>query len=410
MGLWPHSPRPQSSPPGEKQEETMSGAKNGNADAGARPPPPPQQQQQQPGPPVPGAPTVTLIRTATATAINAEKEGHQQQQQQRGARPFDAPASSPSDVGQPPSTPAPAAPLSTAAADALTPPPFKPYARQTRINWAGSAAFVFYLGALAFYLWVRITKTLDLGKYTAVRGGRKTKTGEKGTFDAYFFRYFWQQRLSRLDPTFLAPLSLSSSLSLPPSLAQSKNKHPVRSRCPRDRAPRRHHRPPLRSQPPPPPGGCDSSSDGRRGHRPPVRLPGLPRPSPRPLLQGVARHPQAHRRRRSRRPAASRVRRQDRVPLRRRQGPEEAQVGRRAQRPVGGLRQRQAEARGGDERYVEAFAFAFKAERERGKEERKKGREEREREKKTFFFLSQPFCSQPLCFLFVLFFSYYFFL
>jgi len=48
--------------------------------------------------------------------------------------------------------------------------------------------------------------------------------------------------------------------------------------------------------------------------------------------------------------------------------------------------------------------------RERGKEEREKGREERERKKKTFFFLTQPFCPQPLCFLFVLFLSYSFFL
>ena len=34
-----------------------------------------------------------------------------------------------------------------------------------QINWTGSAAFIFYILALGFYLWVRITKTLDLGAY-----------------------------------------------------------------------------------------------------------------------------------------------------------------------------------------------------------------------------------------------------
>lgn len=169
----------------------MSGAKNGNTDVtGTAANAQQQQQQQQPGPPVPGAPTVTLIRTATATAVNAEKgggDGQQQQQQQRGARPFDAAAS---NVEAPASGQSPAS-TSTAVADALTPPPFKPYQRQTRINWAGSAAFLFYLGALAFYLWVRITKTLDLGKYTAVRRrGKSLKGRERETFDFSFFTIF----------------------------------------------------------------------------------------------------------------------------------------------------------------------------------------------------------------------------
>lgn len=170
----------------------MSGAKNGNTDVtGTAANAQQQQQQQQPGPPVPGAPTVTLIRTATATAVNAEKGGGdgQQQQQQRGARPFDAAAS---NVEAPASGQSPASTsTSTAVADALTPPPFKPYQRQTRINWAGSAAFLFYLGALAFYLWVRITKTLDLGKYTAVRRrGKSLKGRERETFDFSFFTIF----------------------------------------------------------------------------------------------------------------------------------------------------------------------------------------------------------------------------
>lgn len=165
----------------------MIGAKNGNNTGAPQQP----QPQQQPGPPVPGAPTVTLIRTATATAINAEKEGQQQQQQQqRGARPFDATgdveAIAAANGGQQPST----STNSTAAADALTPPPFKPYVRQTRINWAGSAAFLFYLGALAFYLWVRITKTLDLGKYTAV-SFEKERRGERETFELQFFRRYF---------------------------------------------------------------------------------------------------------------------------------------------------------------------------------------------------------------------------
>lgn len=34
-----------------------------------------------------------------------------------------------------------------------------------RIAWLGSLSVLFYLAALGFYLWVRITKTLDLGPY-----------------------------------------------------------------------------------------------------------------------------------------------------------------------------------------------------------------------------------------------------
>ena len=34
---------------------------------------------------------------------------------------------------------------------------------QTEIHWYGWAAMIFYLCSLGFYLWVRITKTLNLG-------------------------------------------------------------------------------------------------------------------------------------------------------------------------------------------------------------------------------------------------------
>ena len=43
--------------------------------------------------------------------------------------------------------------------------PLRPYHRNYRFNWFGFLAFVLNLLALGFYLWVRITKTLDLGSY-----------------------------------------------------------------------------------------------------------------------------------------------------------------------------------------------------------------------------------------------------
>lgn len=42
---------------------------------------------------------------------------------------------------------------------------FVRYRQRTRINWVGALSFVTYLAALVFYIWVRITKTLDLGPY-----------------------------------------------------------------------------------------------------------------------------------------------------------------------------------------------------------------------------------------------------
>ena len=39
------------------------------------------------------------------------------------------------------------------------------FRRQHRISWGGMLAMLFYTCALGFYLWIRITKTLDLGPY-----------------------------------------------------------------------------------------------------------------------------------------------------------------------------------------------------------------------------------------------------
>ncbi|BDA41271.1 Cellulose synthase 1 [Coccomyxa sp. Obi] len=39
------------------------------------------------------------------------------------------------------------------------------YHRRTTVNWYAWLLFIFYLGALGYYLYIRITKTLDLGKY-----------------------------------------------------------------------------------------------------------------------------------------------------------------------------------------------------------------------------------------------------
>ena len=42
---------------------------------------------------------------------------------------------------------------------------FKPYKRRRDINWVGAIAFTAYILSFGFYLWVRITKTLDLGGF-----------------------------------------------------------------------------------------------------------------------------------------------------------------------------------------------------------------------------------------------------
>ena len=42
---------------------------------------------------------------------------------------------------------------------------FEQFHQQRAVNWFGLLAFLMYLFALVFYLWVRITKTLDLGSF-----------------------------------------------------------------------------------------------------------------------------------------------------------------------------------------------------------------------------------------------------
>ena len=42
---------------------------------------------------------------------------------------------------------------------------FQRYKRGREINYIGCISFVAYICAFAFYLWVRITKTLDLGGF-----------------------------------------------------------------------------------------------------------------------------------------------------------------------------------------------------------------------------------------------------
>jgi hypothetical protein len=41
----------------------------------------------------------------------------------------------------------------------------KKYKRRTEVNWVGTLAYIFFYCAFVFYLWIRITKTLDLGLY-----------------------------------------------------------------------------------------------------------------------------------------------------------------------------------------------------------------------------------------------------
>ena len=43
--------------------------------------------------------------------------------------------------------------------------PLRPYQRKLKINLLGMLCFLLNFGCLGFYLWVRITKTLDLGSY-----------------------------------------------------------------------------------------------------------------------------------------------------------------------------------------------------------------------------------------------------
>jgi hypothetical protein len=83
-----------------------------------------------------------------------------------GKKGSGVPSGASATVGVTASSAAAAAPASLPPA-ALGPPPFKPYKRAVRPSVAGCAVYILYLAAFAFYLWVRITKTLGLGRYTA---------------------------------------------------------------------------------------------------------------------------------------------------------------------------------------------------------------------------------------------------
>ncbi len=41
----------------------------------------------------------------------------------------------------------------------------KKFKRQVTYNWKGIAAYAFFCIAFVFYMWIRITKTLNLGSY-----------------------------------------------------------------------------------------------------------------------------------------------------------------------------------------------------------------------------------------------------
>ena len=42
----------------------------------------------------------------------------------------------------------------------------KKYHKRIKVNWWGCTCVLIYIAALIFYIWVRTTKTLGLGKYT----------------------------------------------------------------------------------------------------------------------------------------------------------------------------------------------------------------------------------------------------
>ena len=42
---------------------------------------------------------------------------------------------------------------------------FNRYKKKWRVNWYGSTTVFLYCCALVFYLFIRITKTMDLGSY-----------------------------------------------------------------------------------------------------------------------------------------------------------------------------------------------------------------------------------------------------
>ena len=44
---------------------------------------------------------------------------------------------------------------------------FKRFERKRKLNWWGIVFFIFYICAFIFYMYVRIAKTLNLGRYLA---------------------------------------------------------------------------------------------------------------------------------------------------------------------------------------------------------------------------------------------------
>lgn len=42
------------------------------------------------------------------------------------------------------------------------------YSRLRTLNLRGCLAMILYICALGFYIWIRVTKTLDLAQYTCV--------------------------------------------------------------------------------------------------------------------------------------------------------------------------------------------------------------------------------------------------
>ncbi|KAK9857954.1 hypothetical protein WJX84_008696, partial [Apatococcus fuscideae] len=58
-------------------------------------------------------------------------------------------------------------PIYPAELDSQKPQIEKKYKQRNRINWLGSSVFFIYLVAFCFYMWIRVTKTLDLGQFVA---------------------------------------------------------------------------------------------------------------------------------------------------------------------------------------------------------------------------------------------------
>lgn len=95
---------------------------------------------------------------------------------------------------------------------------FRKYERRTKKNWGGIAAVAFYCLSLVLYFFVRVTKTMDLGRYMfygvvvffiEVRG-----EAGKDIFFLSFFRRRFRARVLAFFSFFRSPplSSLSPSL------------------------------------------------------------------------------------------------------------------------------------------------------------------------------------------------------